>query len=73
MKAEFIIDDAVIDVVRFEDVFQTSRSLLRVLFNVVDFDGWDLDGWCAREGGEELRELEASQGREHGRAFTRSR
>ena len=43
MESQVVVDDAVANMVRFEEVFECARSLLRVLFDVVDLYGGDLD------------------------------
>jgi hypothetical protein len=43
VKSQVIVDDAVIDVVRFEQMLQCSRPLLRLGFDLVGLDFGQLD------------------------------
>lgn len=52
-----VVDDAVVDVVRLQEMFDRSRVPLGVLFDVVCLHRRELDGGTAGEG-RELRELE---------------
>ena len=63
VEAQLVVDDAVIDVIRFEEVLQCPRSLLRLLFDLVDLrlrksdGGADAEGLQKLEHGDELQTL----------------
>lgn len=59
VKTKFIVDDAMIDVVGFEEVLKRSSSFVWILFNVVHFRLRDLDrSGSGRQKGRQGRELE---------------
>lgn len=62
VEAQVVVDDAVIDVICLEKVFQRPRSLLRPLFDIVDVCLGDLDAASEESKGGELRQLELQHG-----------
>lgn len=53
VETEFVIYDAMVDVVGFEEMFQGSCSSLRLLLDFVDLGFGELDGLGGAEIGEE--------------------
>lgn len=43
MELEVVVYDGMVDVIRFDDVLERARSLLWVLFNVVDGNAGKVD------------------------------
>lgn len=43
VESEIVVYDTVVDMIRFQEMFECASTLFRVLFDVVDLDGGDVD------------------------------
>jgi len=44
VESEFVVDDGEVSMIRFEQMLQRPGSLFRCCFDIVDLNGWQING-----------------------------